>query len=112
MCSIPGRGWCIPSGRVEPHEQGEEAARREAHEEGGVTLGELRYLGCYRISDGRSTLWAEAYTGDVEELGEIPEGSESSERRLVCPSELPEMYHNWDELTQAMFEYAWTVYSR
>ncbi|HWD41934.1 MAG TPA: NUDIX domain-containing protein, partial [Fimbriimonas sp.] len=35
ICDIDRRGWCIPSGRVEPHETSLEAAKREAREEAG-----------------------------------------------------------------------------
>jgi 8-oxo-dGTP diphosphatase len=112
ICNIPGRGWCIPSGRVEPNEEGIAAAEREAYEEGGARLGDLRYMGCYQISDKSTTLWAEAYTASIEQLEEIPDFSESTERKLVDPEQLPDVYHMWDSLTQAVFEYSRTVFER
>ncbi|MER3462927.1 MAG: hypothetical protein C4342_08160, partial [Armatimonadota bacterium] len=47
LCDIPGRGWTVPSGRVEPNEDPREAARREAYEEAGATLGCLHELGYF-----------------------------------------------------------------
>jgi 8-oxo-dGTP diphosphatase len=112
LCKIPGRGWCIPSGRVEGTESGEEAARREAYEEGGVLIDDLRYLGCYQISEKNAVLWAEAFTARVEEFVQIPEGSESSARLLVDKDDLPCCYHLWDSLAEAVFEHSRQVASR
>lgn len=112
ICKIPRRGWCIPSGRVEPFESGAEAARREALEEGGALLDEIRYIGCYQIADKRNSLWAEAFTASISEFIDIPPESESEERRLVTPAELPDCYHFWDPLTQAVFEYSKGVFER
>ena len=112
ICNIPGRGWCIPSGRVEPNEEGIAAAEREAYEEGGVRLEELRYMGCYQIADRNTTLWAEAYTAKIAEFVDIPDFSESTERKMVSPEELPDVYHMWDALTLAVFNYSRTVFER
>ena len=40
-------GWFLPGGGVKRHETLEAAARREAHEEVGATIGELRLMGAY-----------------------------------------------------------------
>ena len=112
VCRIPGRGWCIPSGRVEGDETAEMAARREALEEGGVIMGELRYIGCYQIQDRNAVLYAEAFTGDIEKFVDIPEESESCARLLVDRGDLPCCYHCWDPLAEAVFDYARDVATR
>lgn len=112
LCNICNRGWTIPSGRVEGGEEGLQAALREAYEEAGAHAKNIRYMGCYRICDGKNTRWAEVYVGEIAELVEIPEKSESSGRRLVSRDELPTVYHDWSELFEKMFDYSYEVLQR
>lgn len=104
VCNIEGRGWCIPSGRVEPYENSLEAVKREALEEGGAILGCVQYIGCYRISEKREVRWADCYAARVHELTEITCQEESLGRKLVTVDELPEIYHLWNPLTKMLFE--------
>lgn len=103
ICNIEDRGWCIPSGRVEPDESSIEAAAREAREEAGAILQDIIYLGCYRISERNEVRWADVFAARVKELVDIPEGSESIGRMLVDFEELPAIYHLWNDLTEAVF---------
>ena len=52
LCDIEDRGWSIPSGRVEPFESSEDAARREAIEEAGANLKHYQALQS-RLQDGQ-----------------------------------------------------------
>jgi ADP-ribose pyrophosphatase YjhB (NUDIX family) len=53
----PGHGrWVFPGGFVDRYETVEGAARREALEEAGVTLGELRLIGLYSYADSAVVL--------------------------------------------------------
>jgi len=97
---------------VEACEDSVEAAHRETLEEGGALIENLRYLGCYEIFSKRKTMWAEAYSANIKELVDIPEGSESQERKLVEAKKLPCCYHMWDPLTEAVFEHARSVSER
>lgn len=54
------RGWEFPGGRREPGEGWAETARREALEEAGARLRDLRYAGWYARPDGRVTVIAAA----------------------------------------------------
>jgi 8-oxo-dGTP diphosphatase len=112
VCDIDGRGWCIPSGRVEPYETSFEAVRREALEEGGALLECIQYLGCYRISEKREVRWADCFAARVHELVEITMQEESKGRKLVTPDELPGLYHLWNPLTEMLFDLSREVVER
>ena len=112
VCDIAGRGWCVPSGRVEPDESSCEAGVREAIEEGGAVLDGLQYIGCYEIRDRSEVRWADCYTGMVVELGEITLQEESKGRRFVTQEELPDLYHLWNELTAQVFQHSREVSER
>ncbi|MHB8636506.1 MAG: NUDIX domain-containing protein [Fimbriimonadaceae bacterium] len=112
VCDIVGRGWCIPSGRVEPGETSIDAIRREAFEEAGIELGRVYYIGCYRVSAGPDIRWADCFTARVKSLGEILMPNESRGRRIVAVDELPAMYYLWNDLTVKVFGYAYEVLVR
>lgn len=112
LCDIEDRGWCIPSGRVEPFESSLDAAKREAVEEAGAILEDILYLGCYRICERNEVRWADIYTARVAELVEIPAEFESSGRRFVRPNELAEIYYLWNSLTEAVILHAQSVMER
>ncbi len=50
------RAWEFPGGHAEPGEDPEATARREAREEAGAELGELRAAGYYVLADGHTTV--------------------------------------------------------
>lgn len=112
LCNIEDRGWCIPSGRVEPNETSLEAAAREAREEAGAVLSDILYLGCYRVTTKGEVRYADLYTALVVELHEIPSEFESMGRQYRSLQELPEIYHLWNPLTKALFEHAYERISR
>jgi 8-oxo-dGTP diphosphatase len=112
VCDIDGRGWCIPSGRVEPNESSLEAVRREALEEGGALLECIQYIGCYRITEKREVRWADCYAARVHDLVEITMREESKDRKLVHVAELPAIYHLWNPLTEMLFELSYEVVCR
>ncbi|MBX3096747.1 MAG: NUDIX domain-containing protein [Fimbriimonadaceae bacterium] len=103
LCNICDRGWCIPSGRVEPNESSLAAAEREAHEEAGAILSDLLYIGCYRITERCDVRWADVFTAHVEDLEELSPEFESIGRMYADVEELPDIYHLWNPLTEALF---------
>lgn len=112
VCDIVGRGWCIPSGRVEPSEESSEAVRREALEEAGAILGEVQYIGCYQISERNETRWADCFAATVADLVDIQVAEESVGRRFMTLVELPEHYHVWNDLTDRVFQHSLEVIER
>lgn len=112
ICNIADRGWCIPSGRVEPYETSLEAVKREAIEEAGAQLQNIQYIGCYHIAERKEIRWADCYAANVEALVEIQMQEESLGRRLVRFDELAEVYHLWNELTEQVFLYSKEVLDR
>jgi len=112
ICDIEDRGWCIPSGRVEPDENSMEAARRESIEEAGVHLDCVQYIGCYHISERREVRWADCYAAKVAKVGEIEMAEESKGMKMVTIEELPNLYHLWNPLTEAVFNYSYEVVQR
>ena len=112
ICDIAGRGWCIPSGRVEPNETSCEAVRREAMEEAGLVMRCVDYIGCYHISDRNEIRWADCYAGEVLSMHEHTMPEESRGIQLVTLDQLPEIYHQWNELTRLVFEHSREVVGR
>ncbi|HLH79587.1 MAG TPA: NUDIX domain-containing protein [Chthonomonas sp.] len=107
LARIRGRGWCVPSGHVEPGETPEKAIRREIREEIGANVGDLHLLGHYLLSppDASPYLAAVYYTSLLSQEA-IPEGSESQEARLFPLEAFPTNYYFWDALLEAVCRYA------
>jgi 8-oxo-dGTP diphosphatase len=105
LADIAGRGWCVPGGRLEPGESPEQAARREAGEEIGATLGPLRLLGHFVQADEKTgpQILAAAFAGPVTRLDPLPPGSEARGVMQRTLSELPRHYYFWDALLEAVF---------
>jgi 8-oxo-dGTP diphosphatase len=112
LCDITDRGWCVPSGRVEPKETSQEAGLREALEEAGAELSDLQYIGCYQITEKQDTRWADCFTSHVKSLGAILADHESKGVRFVHSAELPDLYHLWNDLTKMVFEHSHEVLRR
>jgi 8-oxo-dGTP diphosphatase len=78
------RSWEFPGGHKEGNEDVFETAKREAFEEAGVEIKNLKYVGYYRLQSGHTTL---VVLAEVERLHDIPEEFETEERLFV--SSLP-----------------------
>lgn len=83
------RGWEVPGGKIEVGEHPEAAVAREASEEAGATLRNLRWLGEYAIvTDGEiSFKWA--YAADLWDVGARSATSEIVEVRFFHPPLTP-----------------------
>jgi 8-oxo-dGTP diphosphatase len=100
VANIPGRGWCVPSGRIEPEETVEEAATRECFEETGAVVSDVRPIGGFRWGSDR---FSAAVVVRIEELRAIPARSESVGREMMPLTELPSRYYWWNPLVEAVF---------
>ena len=112
ICDIEDRGWCIPSGRVEPEETSCEAAIREAQEEAGADLKEVHYIGCYRVTQRGDVRWIDVYAANVSGLNDLDPQFESLDRKFVSLADLPETYHLWNPLIEAVFKHSKKVLER
>lgn len=112
VCDILDRGWCVPSGRVEPSESSLDAALREAREEAGAEVGDSQYIGCYRIADKTQIRWADCYVGRVVTLGEIGKPEESRGCTLMDLAQMAEHYHLWNDLTEQVVAHSFAVLTR
>jgi len=107
VADIPDRGWCVPSGRLEPGETPTETAIRETYEEVGALLLNPRRIGTYTFtaaSGAKSRV--PAFIGWVGDYGPLPAGSESRGVRIFTREELPHNYWLWDALMASVFDYA------
>jgi 8-oxo-dGTP diphosphatase len=107
LADIPGRGWTVPSGRIEPGETPGEAAARETWEEIGAALEDAREIGRYVLTEVTGDAFCvPVFVGTVRVFGAIPPNSESRGACCVPRAELPACYYTWDPLLERMFEYA------
>lgn len=88
--------WQVPGGFMEMGERAEDGAAREAAEEAGLELGELRLLNVYTARAGLVVVNFEA-----EAANDGAAHHEVSEVRWFAPGELP-----WDELAFRSSEHA------
>ena len=82
-------GWALPGGFVEVGETLETAARREANEETGLELGELRLLGVYSdpARDPRQHTISTVYV--AEGSGQLRAGDDAATARVYTLEDLP-----------------------
>lgn len=109
---IQGRGFCIPGGHLKPQETAEEAARREAMEEAGISLCSLSLIGNFIVVGEQDQLshLIPCFMADILEYHPIPEGSESSGIALLRMHELPARYYMWDQLLENVFLYVFSLH--
>lgn len=106
LAHIRGRGWCIPSGRIEPGESPTQAAFRESLEEVSADIANPIPIGYFKITNKNVVRWALAFTSSVVSLNDFIPTPESANRKLFSQSQLPEIYYLWNPLTEAVFQYA------
>ncbi len=81
--------WCLPGGFMELRESAADAAQRELHEETGLTVRHLSFLGVCPYPGGpkRDLLVLAYYSHDVD--GSVVAGDDALEARFFPLNELP-----------------------
>lgn len=111
LCDIAGRGWSVPSGHIQEGETPEQAIRREAQEEAGITLNRVEPIGLYQLHEPDGSFWyAPVFVGEVAHFAPIADSSESGGVLLIPPEDVQEVYHLWDPLIAEVFQYATKQY--
>ena len=83
MCKhLRRNAWEFPGGRREPGETPEACIRREAQEEAGILLKNLRPLGYYTMEHAGRIKKASIYTAEVDGYAKRPDWSEMGEVAL------------------------------
>jgi 8-oxo-dGTP diphosphatase len=111
LANIKGRGYCIPSGRIEEGEEALVALVREAYEETGAMLDvyHVQLIGWYSLVNTPSNTNARICPVYIARAGEflpIPPESESLGYRFTSLEDVPALYFAWDDLLAAVFNYA------
>jgi 8-oxo-dGTP diphosphatase len=106
LCNIAGRGWTVPSGRIEPGETSAEAAHRETLEEAGGVLGTVSAFGSFEVIEGEKRQYATCFTCGLLELHERLNKDESTGVRRARLAELPAIYYTWNSLFERVFHHA------
>ena len=83
--------WEIPAGRVEDGETIEEAAKREAMEETGCTLKDLRFLCSQTPANGMSDCTCHVFAARVEAEGNIQDADEVAGKKWMRVPEVRKM---------------------
>jgi len=79
------RGWEMLGGHIEPGESLEEAAHREALEEGGFSISRFRPFG-YRKVIARTPIINDHHGGHYPPVSYIPHFVASTDRKVIDPS--------------------------
>lgn len=106
----PSRGWEVPGGKIEPGEEPEAAVRREAYEEAGATLQDLRWLGEYAIFvDGKKSYkWA--YRAELWDVEARPANSEIVDVGFFHPPLVPELARQRGDVSPIMKDDVYPIF--
>lgn len=86
----PPHGWALPGGFVDYGESLESAAIREAKEETGLDVQDLKLLGCYSDPERDSRMHTISTVFIARGIGEASAADDAAELALFEPDKLPE----------------------
>jgi ADP-ribose pyrophosphatase YjhB (NUDIX family) len=91
----PGRGlWCLPCGFADADEPPEEATRREAREETGLTVEVGELLGAYHYTDDPRGAGILLVYGAQCDAGDPQAGDDADDVGFFAPEALPPISHH------------------
>lgn len=103
VCNVVGRGWCVPSGKVESDETPLVAVKRETLEETGLALDTFRPFGHFALPDGT---YAQAYAARCAAEVPFTPTDEVSGTAWMSLVELPSVYFTWSPAIETAFRTA------
>jgi 8-oxo-dGTP diphosphatase len=110
LAHIRERGYCAPSGRIEPGESPDAAAIREAYEESGAVISRLHLLGYYLLEPCAAAeaepCSAPVFLAQATRLEPLRPDSESQGVQWARLDEMPAVYYDWSPLIETVFRYA------
>lgn len=122
LANVPGRGWEIVGGRIDIGEAPEETFIREAMNQVGVTLSHIKMIGVVRIEHSGPEPpncpypypigHGVQYIGIVDEFMPFSGTKDSLGRSSISPDGFKEHYFEWNEYAEAVFRYAYSVYTK
>lgn len=122
LANVPGRGWEMIGGRVDVGEDPEETFRREAFEQVGAELAEVKMIGVIRIEHQGPEPpncpypypvgYGVQFIGIVEHLHPFSGSENSLGRSLISKDGVKHHYFQWDEYAEAVFNYAFEIYQK
>ena len=86
----PPPGWALPGGFIDRGESAESAAVREAAEETGLALSDLRQLHVYSDPDRDPRLHTITTVFTATGIGRLEASDDAANARVVDPTRLPE----------------------
>lgn len=84
------RKWTLPGGKVDPGENYKQAAIRELHEEAGIVVPDMAYLGTYSSTKGGKRDTVECYTARSDSSSIVIDDQEIVDAGWFSRDELPE----------------------
>ncbi len=100
----PPHGWALPGGFVDYGETLEQAAMREAKEETGLELSDLRQFHAYSDPKRDSRLHTITTVYSATGLGELQAGDDAALAKIFSSNELPPLAFDHGQILADYFE--------
>lgn len=101
--------WAFPGGFINIDESADDAARRELHEETGLSVDDIVQVGAYSEvdRDPRERVITIAYLAEMEAPAEVRGGDDAAEAKWFDVNNLPELAFDHKKIMKA----AWALHS-
>lgn len=109
LANVSGRGWCVPSGRIEAAEDSLAAVTRESLEEAGVVQASWREIGWFTVGTPPDTQIALAYLATDFQVEDATDQSESTGCEFFRFEELESIYYDWNRAIEESLRHSRSV---